>query len=423
MEQTARTRLSLAPRRRYARLAVAFFFFLNGVLLATWAARIPAVQAQLSLAPAALGTALFSGAVGALAGMNGGGYLVARYGSRLVVILATMSLCLMLVLVAFVPSLPFLIMALALLGASSGAMDISMNTQGVAVEHLYGRPLLNSFHACYSLGSLGGALAGGLIAGWNIPLPAHFGGIALAGAILAFGAIPALLPSFSDQGASQKEGGTRVTFARPTRTTLALGLIAFCSLFGEGAMADWSALYLNSNLHSGAGLAPTGYAAFSIMMMVSRGVGDALTARLGAGWMVRLGGLLAACGLALVLLTPWLPLALLGFALIGSGLGVTFPLTLSVAGRLAGQGQATSTALAAVATCGYTGLMAGPPTIGFVASLLGLRLALGLIVLLSLGISLMAGAADKPSISPSPPAPHRPKAEAERTASEPPPGP
>ncbi|MBE3568279.1 MAG: MFS transporter, partial [Thermogemmatispora sp.] len=314
---------------------------------------------------------------------------------------------------AFVPSLPFLIMALALLGASSGAMDISMNTQGVAVEHLYGRPLLNSFHACYSLGSLGGALAGGLIAGWNIPLPAHFGGIALAGAILAFGAIPALLPSFSDQGASQKEGGTRVTFARPTRTTLALGLIAFCSLFGEGAMADWSALYLNSNLHSGAGLAPTGYAAFSIMMMVSRGVGDALTARLGAGWMVRLGGLLAA----------WLPLALLGFALIGSGLGVTFPLTLSAAGRLAGQGQATSTALAAVATCGYTGLMAGPPTIGFVASLLGLRLALGLIVLLSLGISLMAGAADKPSISPSPPAPHRPKAEAERTASEPPPGP
>nr|BBH92317.1 MFS transporter [Thermogemmatispora argillosa] len=375
---------------------------MNGVLLATWAARIPAVQARLALAPAALGSVLFGGAAGALAGMSGGGYLAARYGSRRTVILATLSLCLMLTLVAVVPSLPLLIAAAALFGASAGAMDVSMNTQGVAVERLYGRPILNSFHACFSLGSLGGSVLGGLIAGYGISLLPHFGGVALVGALLTLCAIPALLPSSHDQPASESAEGRRVLFARPSRATLALGLIAFCSLFGEGAMADWSALYLNSNLHSGAGLAPIGYAAFSVTMMVSRSVGDTLTARLGAALMVRLGGLLAASGLALVLFSPWLLLALAGFALIGCGLGVVFPLTLSAAGHLAGQGQATSTALAAVATCGYTGLMAGPPTIGFLASLMGLRLALGIIILLSLGISLLAGATGGQQAPPTP---------------------
>ncbi|WP_069804108.1 MFS transporter [Thermogemmatispora onikobensis] len=396
MDQTAGMHpLSLA-RRRWARLAVAFLFFLNGVLLATWAARIPAVQARLALAPALLGSVLFSGAAGALAGMSGGGYLAARYGSRRIVTLATFSLCVMLTLVAVAPSLPLLIASVALLGASSGAMDVSMNTQGVAAERLYGQPILNSFHACYSLGSLAGSLLGGLIAGYDIPLLPHFSGVALVGAILTLCCIPGLLPSSHDQPAGERTGeARRVIFARPSRATLVLGLIAFCSLFGEGAMADWSALYLNNNLHSGAGLAPIGYAIFSVMMMVSRSVGDALTARLGAALMIHLGGLLAASGLALVLLAPWLVLAFCGFALIGCGLSVIFPLTLSSAGRFAGQGQATSTALAAVATCGYTGLMAGPPTIGFVASFVGLRLALGIIILLSLGISLLAGAADR----------------------------
>jgi MFS family permease len=382
--------LAVPSHPRRARLAVAFFFLFNGVLLATWAARIPAVQARLALTPAALGAVLFSGAVGALAGMNSGGYLAARYGSRRIIALATLSLCLMLVLAAVAPNAPVLLTSLALLGASSGAMDVAMNTQGVAVERLYGRPILNSFHACYSLGSLGGALVGGLLAGRGLGLLPHFGGIALVGGILACCAAPGLLPPSSDVHTQ----GSRATFARPSRATLGLGLIAFCALFGEGAMADWSALYLSGNLHSGAGLAPIGYAVFSVTMMGSRSVGDVLTVRLGAVVMVRLGGLLAAGGLALVLLTPWLPLALVGFGLVGCGFGVLFPLTLSAAGRLAGQGQATSTALAAVATCGYTGLMAGPPTIGFAASLLGLRLALGLIVLLSLCSVVLAGAVD-----------------------------
>jgi hypothetical protein len=301
-------------------------------------------------------------------------------------------------------------------------MDVSMNTQGVAVERLYGRPILNSFHACYSLGSLGGALVGGLLAGWGLPLLAHFGGLALASAILALGTAPALLPSSNDQSLPAGEERARASFARPTRATLALGVIAFCALFSEGAMADWSALYLNSNLHSGPGLAPSGYATFSIMMMVSRGFGDALTLRLGARRMVRLGGLLAACGLLLVLLTPWLPLALVGFALIGSGLGVCFPLTLSAAGSLASQGQATSTALAAVATCGYAGLMAGPPTIGFAASLLGLRLALGIICLLCLCSTVLAGAVGQ-SQPPSPPGSFQPEERRESSAAPAPPAP
>lgn len=369
-----------APRA--ARLAVAVLFFLNGVALATWAARIPAVQSKLALSPGQLGIALLGTAAGALIAMNLSGYLATRFGSGSVTIAAALFLCAMLPLLALAPNLPLLIVTLALFGAGNGSMDVAMNTQGVAVERRYGRPILNSFHACYSIGALVGAFAGGVVASRGIgPLP-HFVGIALFCAILTLGSVRFLLPARADAH------GKGTTFARPTRALLALGLVAFCVVLGEGAIADWSAIYLNGTLRTGAGLAVAGYAAFSIVMAIGRGVGDQLTARLGAKTMVRLGGLMAAIGLTVALLFTWVPIVLLGFGLVGAGFSVVFPLTLSAAGRTTK--QASGTAIAAVATCGYVGLLAGPPVIGFVADIVGLRVALGLVVVLSLCAAVFA---------------------------------
>ena len=367
-----------------ARVGVAILFFLNGMSFATWATRIPAVQARLALTPGELGLALFGTAAGALVAMNLSGYLATRFGSRSVTTIAALSLCLMLPLLALAPTLPALVTTLVLFGASNGSMDVAMNTQGVAVERQYGRPILNSFHACYSFGGLVGALVGGFVASHGIaPLP-HFLGIALLCTILTLSAARSLLPTHTD---AQRTG---VAFARPTRAILALGLVAFCVVLGEGAIADWSAIYLNGTLRTGAGLAAAGYAAFSVVMAVGRGVGDPLTARLGPRTMVRLGGLVAALGLTLALVVNWIPMALLGFGLVGAGFSVVFPLTLSAAGRTSK--QAAGSAIAAVATCGYVGFLIGPPVIGFVADVLSLRTALGFVVVLSLCAAVFARA-------------------------------
>src|SRR5947209_16129468 len=225
------------PLLQLARWSTSLLFFLNGTIFATWATRIPAVQAKLMLSTGELGIALLGTAFGALATMNLSGYLAARFGSLAVTVIASMSLCLMFPLLALAPTLPILVGTLVLFGASNGAMDVAMNAQGVAVERRYGRPILNSFHACWSLGGLSGALAGGMVASHSIaPLP-HFLGVALFCAILTLSVARSLLP------ARAEVQGTAVAFARPTRAILALGLVAFRVVVGEGPMACWTAMY------------------------------------------------------------------------------------------------------------------------------------------------------------------------------------
>lgn len=373
-----------APRA--ARLAVAVYFFLTGVTFASWAVRIPAVQTRLGLSSGELGVALLGTAAGELVSMNLAGYLAARFGSRSLTVIASVCLSVMLPILAFAPTLPVLLATLVLFGASFGSVNVAMNTQGVVVERRYGRSIFSSFHACYSIGGLTGSLVGGLVAAHNIaPLP-HFLGIAFLGIILTLSVARFLLPAYADaQGAG-------VAFARLTPTLLALGLVAFCVLLGEGAMADWSAVYLHTILGAGVGLAATGYAAFSIVMAVGRGLGDRLTNRLGPGMMVRLGGLVAAAGLTLALVVNWVPLALVGFGLVGAGFSVIFPLTLSAAGRTSQ--QVSGTAIATVALCGYVGFLVGPAVIGFGANALNLRVALGIVVLLSLCAAAFARVVD-----------------------------
>src|SRR5215467_4376492 len=152
-----------SPPLYLARWSTSLLFFPTGMILATWVTRLPAVQAKLMLSTGELGIALLGTAVGALAAMNLAGYLAARFGSRSVTVTAAMCLCLVLPLLALAPTLSILVGALVLFGASNGSMDVAMNAQGVSVERQYGRPILNSFHAFFSLGGLLGALVGGLV--------------------------------------------------------------------------------------------------------------------------------------------------------------------------------------------------------------------------------------------------------------------
>lgn len=376
---------SIPQSTRKARLSVLAVFFLNGVAIASWFVRIPAVQENLSLSEGLLGVALLGAAVGAMVSMTLAGALASRFGSRRVVGATAVLLALSLIPPTLAPSLFWLVLAVALFGAANGALDVSMNSQAVAVEKGYGRPIMASFHAAFSFGGLAGAASGGFVAAAGVgPLP-HLAAVSALCAVAALIAYRTLLPASADAA-----GDDAPAFARPTRALLGLGVISFCVLLGEGAMADWSAVYLNGTLKTGPGFAAAGYAAFSLAMAFGRLFGDRLIQRIGPATLVRVCGALAAVGLGLSLAAAQPVIALLGFASAGAGFSIVFPTALSAAGRTGG--IAPGPALAAVSTAGYTGFLIGPPTIGFAAELVGLGGALYIVVGLSAAIVLLASA-------------------------------
>ena len=180
---------------------------------------------------------------------------------------------------------------------------------------------------------------------------------------------------------------------------LGLGAICFCFFLSEGAIADWSALYLMQGLHAGPAAGRRGYALFSAAMAIGRFVGDALRSRFGAVFLVRNGSLLAAFGLALALVFGQTPVALLGFTLVGFGCSIIVPIAFAAAGNLSGSSGGS---LAAVVTLGYFGLFAGPPVIGMVAEAITLRWALFIVVGLCLTGTLLAPLVAPSNVVPQP---------------------
>jgi MFS family permease len=368
---------------RGARFAVATAFFVNGAVQANWVTRIPAVQEELNLSAGALGAALLGLPVGLVAIVSVTGWLVARFGSRLVTRSSAPLYCLTLILLALAPNLPLLFLALVAFGAGAGALDVAMNTHGVAVERRYGRPILSSFHGLFSVGGLVGAAAGGAVVSLGIGTTQHLLGTGLFLGIVALAASRWLLPSNADAAR------TAPTFALPSWSLVGLGVVAFCALLGEGAMADWSAVYLQGEIGTGPGLAAAGFAAFSLTMAAGRLTGDRINQRLGPTTLTQLGGTVAATGLLAALVTDRSVVAILGFACVGVGFSTIFPLVVSTAGSDAS--MSSGPALAAVTTVGYFGLLAGPPLIGFAAEFVTLRGSLGIVMVLSVIIALLAG--------------------------------
>jgi MFS family permease len=370
-------------RARAARRAVLAIFGINGFALSSWFPHIPAVQRKLDLSNGTLGLALLGTAIGALAATTASGWVIARVGSRRATLTSVLALCATLPLPGLAPDLPLLVLSLVLLGATNGILDVAMNTQAVAIEQHYRRPIMSTFHGVFSLGGLiSSALAVAIVAR-GVGTVAHLVVAAIVLGTAAFGASRWLLPDEGERG-----GAHGPVFARPSGPLIAFGVVAFCALLGEGAMADWSAVYLRNALDTGAGYAAAGYAVFSLTMTLGRLTGDRLTARLGPATLVRTGGAVVAIGLGFALSLGRPAAGLVGFACVGAGLSFVFPIVLSAAGRV--RGVPAGTALAAVTTVGYTGFLAGPPLIGFAAQFTSLRLALGIVAVLGVTIALLA---------------------------------
>ncbi|NIX76605.1 MFS transporter [Microvirga terricola] len=371
-----------------ARVATSAIFFGNGFGIGTWAAQLPRFKASLGLSDGELSFALLAFALGAIVLMPVVGWFAARIGSRTTVLVAAFAFAATLLLPGLAPSLPTLVAAALIAGASNGAMDVSMNTNATVVERAWNGAIMSSFHAFFSLGGLAGASASGLliVAGFDISST-------LLISCVGMGAIFLTVSFWTLDDAKGAHAGH--SFAWPREAILGLaGLTLLCFLV-EGAMVDWTAIYLKSVAGASLEAAVTGFAAFSLTMTVCRFTGDFMVRRLGRIQTLRLGGLLAALGLTLAVTMPEPLAATLGFGLVGLGLANTVPVLFSAAGQT--EGVPPSMGVAMVATLGYGGLLMGPPLIGFSGDLIGLRATLGLLILCSLTIILMSRRALRPS--------------------------
>ncbi|HET6467103.1 MAG TPA: MFS transporter [Geminicoccaceae bacterium] len=376
-----------------ARHAVSLVFFVNGTGMGLWAGHIPVVRTGLGLSEGALGVALLLMAMGAMLTMPAMGWLTGRFGSRACTIAAGIAFVLLLAAPLFAASWGLLLATTLLLGAANGAMDVAMNTQAAAVQRAWGQAIMSSFHAFFSLGGLAGAaVAAGLLAVSDAPR-VHMTLMALLlAAVLALGT----RRLHADRGSG---GGG---FVLPSRAALMLGGLALLAILAEGAMLDWSAVYLADVLAAGPSLAVMGFAAFSAAMTIGRLTGDRVVRRLGDRWTLVGSGLIAATGLALAFVGTSTGLAVLGFGLAGIGLANTVPILFSAGARI--PGVAPGMGVAMVATLGYAGGLAGPALIGFAAEAVGLRVALSLLVLSCVVVALAAlkgyAVAGRPAPSP-----------------------
>lgn len=374
-----------AIRAARARLAVGGMFFLLGVAYSSWVVRIPALRADLALDDGDLGLLLLAPAAGVLVAFRCAAALINRYGTRRITQVAAAATCISVILPGLAPTWPWAAVALALIGISTGLMDVAMNAHGIEVEHALGRPILGSLHGLFSVGGLAGAGLGSLAADAGLSPAWHLIIVGLALEVCAWWFASGLLPARHEPPPDPAAAPRRPRFHR---ILLALGAVAFCASIGEGAMAEWTALYLHDSLRATESVAALGFAAFSLAMVVARFTGDRLTQRFGAVALVRYGGLVAAAGLAIGLWVNTVAAMLAGFICVGLGLASVMPSAFRAAGRVPGvppaAGQAT------MATVGYTGFLVGPPAIGFLSEQLTLRGGLGLVVALALMLALLA---------------------------------
>jgi MFS family permease len=387
-----------APSRqlRQARLAVAACFFLNAVFYANLVPRLPEIKADLGLSNSSLGAALAALPLGALVAALSSAALIRRFGSGRVAGYGLVLLGLTLWSVAVASNWPALAAALLVAGALDAVIDVAQNAHGLRVQRLYRRSILNGFHGIWSIGAVSGGLLGAAAAGLAVPLVVHLGVSAVVFGAVALLALRAMLPGSddADREAADEANGNGVPAApgTPARRTAvlalaALGVLAACGAFVEDAGSSWSALYLRSELATGAATAGLGFVSLQVAMTVGRLTGDRVVDRFGQRRVVRVGGALIAAGMGLALAVPSVASTLAGFALAGLGVATLIPAVYHAADELPGLRRGTG--LAVINWLLRIGFLLSPLAIGVLADFTSLRVALLSVVVAGLGALLL----------------------------------
>ncbi|MFH8409858.1 MFS transporter [Streptomyces sp. NPDC018019] len=388
----------LSRRLRTARGCTFVAFALNGFVMGMWIVHIPAIEHQVGITHAVLGWLLLFLGGGAFAGMQVCGALVDRFGSRTIV-LAGGALCSATVVLPGLADSPWtLAAALLALGFGNGCLDVSMNTQAVQVERGYGRPVMSAFHAVYSVGGVLASLIGARTISWDWRPSVTLAAVAVAGVLVTLALVPGMLPPESSSPAAEgpRTADSTASAAKvpPARRRTpsqvwALGALALMLMLCEGVANDWSVLHLKDVLDAPAATAALAYGGFSTAMTVGRFVTDRVVARFGRVSVVRYGAGLAALGLAVASLSPWAPLALLGWTVFGIGLSGCIPQFFTAAGNM--DPESSGANVSKVAGLGYIGMLAGPAVIGPLTHLVPLNITFFLPVAFCVAAAFAAG--------------------------------
>jgi predicted MFS family arabinose efflux permease len=353
------------------RWALAGVFFVNGAGVGTLLPHIPYLQDRLEISKSVIGLCLLAMTLGAVIAMPLTGQLLQRRPSRDVLRVAVVAYPLSLAFPLLAPSPLALAPLLLCFGFANGAYDVTQNAHGAAIERECERPIMSSLHAGWSLGAMAGAVGAALAAAAGLDPRVYVAGAAVV--LLVLGVAFRARIGDARVVSAEPAGG----FALPSRGVLLLGVLCILVMVTEGAMNDWSPLYLREQLATGRDVAAAGFATFAAGMFVGRATGDAVVRRLGPERVLRGGAALAALALGAVLTSGSVPLVLAGLFLTGIGISNGVPLLFSAAGRTAAPGPA----IAAVSTMGYAAFLGGPPFIGFLADATSLRTALATICL------------------------------------------
>ncbi|WP_082357841.1 MULTISPECIES: MFS transporter [Arthrobacter] len=384
-----------ASELRRARVAVAALFFTNGALFANLVPRYPAIKEALGLSNAEFGLAVASFPVGALAAGLASGFLIRRFRSSRVAVAGTVLTALGIMLVGAAPSGIVFAAALCLAGAMDAITDVAQNSHGLRVQRLYGRSILNSFHAVWSIGAVAGGLMGAAAAGWRAPLLLHLG---VSGAVLAAVSLSCLhlllagqeptMVDAVDLGGPATSGGAVVRspwWRHKYLVLTALVLIAAGSTLVEDAGSTWSSVYLAGELGAPLALAGLGFVALVAAQFVGRMLGDRLVDRFGQRQVARAGGLIVALGMGLALLWPTVPGTIAGFAAAGLGVATLVPAAMHAADTL--PGLPAGTGLTVVSWLMRVAFLISPPVVGAISDVTSLRV--GLLVVPLAGILVL----------------------------------
>jgi len=365
------------------RIAVKLIFFINGFVHANLAARFPKVQELFSIDNGILGFVLLATSVGAFIAMPFTGWLIMRNGSRRITIISVFVYCIVVPLIPIMPGLAGLVFIFFSMGLTAGMLDVSMNAQAVMVEQQHGKPIMTSFHALFSIGMVAGGGCGALFVKLNTTLFTHLStviGLSLLGAAWA------RYHLIHDKPKEKIAEGP--AFRLPNAAMVSIGVIAFCCMLGEGAMADWSTNYMENIAHADKAMAPIGLSAFALAMTIGRLFGDSARIRFGDRNLMIGCGLISTIGLLLTLTFIHPYAVILGLFVTGIGLSSIVPIAYSIAGNT--KDLSPGVGLAMVTTVGYSGFLFGPPLIGLIADLHSLRISLGLVVILFVIMTILS---------------------------------
>ncbi|TNF43332.1 MAG: MFS transporter [Cytophagales bacterium] len=365
------------------RIALGSMFFFIGLCFASWAARIPDIQAKFQLSEGQLGTILLCLPMGSMIGLPIAGWSVHRYGSRIVILIGSFIYALTLPLIGLAPTTWVIVPVLILFGMLGNIMNISLNTQALGLEDQMGKSILASFHGLWSLAGFTGAGIGAAMIFLKFSPAAHYAVVTLISVVIVLFAQKFVLNDKTDS-----EDGSGLVLKRPDDLLLRIGLIAFLGMMTEGCMFDWSGVYFKKIVLAQPEWVALGYVCFMGAMASGRFLTDKATARFGRVPVLRLSGLMIFVGLLLSVAFPMLWVAAVGFLLVGFGVASIIPVSYGIAGR--SKLYPPSVALALVSTISFFGFLLGPPLIGFVADLFNLKFSFALIAVNGLGIVLLS---------------------------------